>query len=157
MSARAELPPLPTAQVVLLVAATFGAAMALMVPMAFSLALRADQIAPGNEAAVGYILGIGSAVALVTGPPLGTFSDRTRSRFGRRTPFLVGGSAVGMAGLVVMAFAVNTPVLGLGWVLTSLGWGTGLSALGNIQADRLPARQRGKVAGLTGSTTMAAP
>jgi MFS family permease len=143
--------------VVLLVAATFGVAMALMVPMAFSLALRADRLAPGDEAAVGYILGIGSALSLVSAPPIGTFSDRTRSRLGRRTPYLIGGGLLGTAALVTMACAPNLPVLGLGWAMATLGWGTALGALGNIQADRLPSSQRGKVAGLTGATTMVAP
>ncbi|HWU08904.1 MAG TPA: MFS transporter [Streptomyces sp.] len=155
--ADAGLPRLGGGRVALLVAANFGVAMALMVPMAFSLALRADRLAPGNEAAVGYILGIGSALSLVTGPPVGTFSDRTRSRLGRRVPYLIGGGVLGMTSLVTMAYAPNIPVLGLGWALAALGWGTALGALGNMQADCLPPGQRGKVAGLTGSTTMVAP
>lgn len=151
------LASLPGGRVALLVAATFGVAMALMVPIAFSLALRADHLAPGDEAAVGYILGIGSALSLVTAPPIGTLSDRTRSRLGRRMPYLIGGGVLGMAALVTMAYAPNIAVLGLGWAMAALGWGTALGALGSIQADRLPPSQRGKVAGLTGATTMVAP
>ncbi|MET9992812.1 MFS transporter [Streptomyces mutabilis] len=150
-------PHMSGGRVALLVAATFGSAMALMVPMTFSLALRADRLAPGNEAAVGYILGIGSVLSLVTGPPIGTLSDRTRSRLGRRVPYLMGGGVLGMAALVTMAYAPNIVVLGLGWALAALGWGTALGTLGTLQADRLSPSQRGKVAGLTGATTMVAP
>jgi MFS family permease len=150
-------PRLSRGRIALLVAATFGAAMALMVPMAFSLALRADRLAPGDEAAVAYILGIGSVLSLITGPPIGTFSDRTRSRLGRRTPYLIGGGVLGMAALVMMAYAPNITFLGAGWALAALGWGTVLGTLSTLQADRLSASQRGKVAGLTGATTMVAP
>ncbi|TDC98469.1 MFS transporter [Actinomadura sp. 7K507] len=140
-----------------MIAANFGLAMALIVPMAFSLALRVDRLAPGREEVLGYILGAGSAVALVAGPLVGTLSDRTRSRLGRRRPYLIGGAAVGAAGTVTMAYAPSVAVLGLGWAVTSLGWGTALAALGNVQADRLPRRQRGRVAGLAGFTTQVAP
>ncbi|MEU5755059.1 MFS transporter [Streptomyces sp. NPDC047829] len=151
------LVPVSWGRVALLVAATFGVAMALMVPMAFSLALRADQLAPGDEAAVAYILGIGSVLSLITGPPLGAFSDRTRSRLGRRAPFLIGGGLLGTAALFVMAYAPDITVLGVGWALASLGWGTVLGTLNTLQADRLSPSQRGRVAGLTGATTMVAP
>ncbi|XVQ15020.1 MFS transporter [Spirillospora sp. CA-255316] len=143
--------------IALLMTANFGVSMALIVPMSFSLALRVDQLAPGREEVLGYILGVGSVLSLVTGPLLGTLSDRTRSRFGRRTPYLVVGGLVGMAGLLVMAYAPNIPVLGLGWALTTLGWGTAMASLGSVQADRIPQGQRGKVSGLAGFTTQIAP
>jgi MFS family permease len=143
--------------IALLVTANFGVSMALIVPMAFSLALRVDQLAPGREEVLGYILGVGSVLSLVTGPLLGTLSDRTRSRFGRRTPYLVLGGLVGTAGLPVMAYAPNVPVLGLGWALTTLGWGTAMAALGSVQADRIPQGRRGTVSGLVGFTTQIAP
>lgn len=143
--------------VALLATANFGLSMALIVPMAYSLALRVDRLAPGREETLGYVLGFGSVLALVSGPVVGTLSDRTRSRLGRRTPYLIGGAALGLAAVLVMAWAPNVVVLGLGWGLASLGWGTALGALGNVKADRVPHRLRGKVAGLTGFTMQVAP
>ncbi|MFD0899300.1 MFS transporter [Actinomadura sediminis] len=143
--------------VALLATAHFGLSMALIVPMAYSLALRVDRLAPGREETLGYILGFGSVLALASGPLVGTLSDGTRSRLGRRTPYLIGGAALGMVAVLVMAAAPNVVVLGLGWGLASLGWGTALGALGNVQADRVPHRLRGKVAGLTGFTMQVAP
>ncbi|MET9830782.1 hypothetical protein ABZ078_16000 [Streptomyces sp. NPDC006385] len=54
----ADRSEMPGAHITLLVAANFGVSMAVIVPMAYSLALPVDQLAPGNEAVVGYILGI---------------------------------------------------------------------------------------------------
>lgn len=44
------------------VMATFGGSMATIVPMAFTLALKLNQLAPGREEALGYILGAGTVL-----------------------------------------------------------------------------------------------
>lgn len=149
--------PLPWWGVLLLVAATFGAGMAMIVPMAFSLAVRLDELAPGRTDVLGYILGIGSAATLVLAPLTGILSDRTRSRWGRRRPFTVIGLLVGLVSVPVLAGAPNVVVLALGWVLSTVGWGTVGGSIGNWQADRLPAGQRGKVSGLTGLMMQVSP
>lgn len=145
------------ATVVLLVMATFGGGMAMIVPMAFSLALRLDQLAPGREEFLGYMLGIGSLCSLVAAPLTGILSDRMRSRWGRRRPFTVIGTVVGLTAIPVMAFAPNVALLGVGWILSTVGWGTAVGSIGNYQADNLTGLQRGKVSGLTGLTMQISP
>ena len=44
-----------------------------------------------------------------------------------------------------------------GWVLSTVGWNTAGGSIGNWQADRLPAHQRGKVSGLTGLAMQISP
>ncbi|WP_432246174.1 MFS transporter (plasmid) [Arthrobacter sp. G.S.26] len=149
--------PLTRTTVWLLVAGTFGGGMALIVPMAFTLALKLNQLAPGREETLGYILGAGSLCSLLAAPVTGILSDRTRSRWGRRRPYTVIGAAVGLAAVPLMAFAPNILVLGLGWMLSSVGWGTAVGSIGNFQADNLAEAQRGKVSGLTGLTMQVAP
>ena len=94
---------------------------------------------------------------MLTAPFMGIWSDRTRTRLGRRRPFMIGGMIVGVVSLVVMAMAPSILVLGFGWILAQWGWGTVLGNLQNSTADRLPESQRGKVAGLTGFATQVAP
>jgi MFS family permease len=149
--------PLSGMNITVLVAASFGAALVLIVPIAFTLALRVDQLAPGRPSALGYLIGAGSIGTLMSGPVVGILSDRTRTRWGRRRPFTVAGTLLGLVSIPVMAYAPGLVVLGTGWVLASLGWGTALGSIGSYQADRLPAHQRGKVAGLTGMTSYVAP
>jgi MFS family permease len=141
----------------LMVAAQFGVFVAFITPIAISLAIRVGQLAPGHEEYLGYITGTGALVPLLTAPLFGVLSDRTRSRFGRRRPWMIAGTVVGMISLLVMASAPSITVLGAGWVLAQLGWGTVLSNLVISTADRLPEEQRGKVAGLTGFAQQIGP
>ncbi|MFK4805176.1 MFS transporter [Microbacterium sp. ZW CA_36] len=153
----ADLLRVPRWQLVLLVAATFGGGIAMVVPMAYSLAVRLDQLAPGRTDILGYILGIGSAATLVVAPLTGILSDRTRTRWGRRRPFTILGLVFGIASIPVMALAPDLVWLGAGWVLSTVGWGTAAGSVGNWQADRLPAGQRGSVSGLTGLMMQISP
>jgi len=118
------MPQLSKGSILLVVSSTFGSGMAMIVPMAYSLAVRLDQLAPGRADLLGYVLGIGSAATLVLAPLTGVLSDRTRSRWGRRRPFTVLGVLLGLAAVPVMAFASNLLVLTLGWVLSTVGWST---------------------------------
>lgn len=129
----------------------------MIVPMAYSLAVRLDQLAPGRTEALGIVLAVGSAATLVLAPLTGILSDRLRSRWGRRRPFTVIGLLIGAASVPVMALAPSLVVLTIGWTLSTVGWGTAAASLGNWQADRLPPHQRGRVSGLTGVTMQVAP
>jgi MFS family permease len=143
--------------IVLLVVATFGGAMALIVPMAFTLALRLDALAPGRQELLGYTIGIGAVFSLLASPLTGILSDHTRSRWGRRRPFTVGGLVLGIAATPILAFAPDPFTLTGGWVLCTVGWGTAVGSIGNYQADRLPLHQRGKVSALTVLTMQVSP
>ena len=152
-----DLPPVGPRYVWLQVLAQFGVFVAFITPLGISLAIRVEQLAPGRDEYLGYITGVGAFAALVVGPVLGQLSDRTRTRIGRRRPFMIAGMVLGMGALTVMATAPTVLVLGLGWVLSQLTWGQVLGNLVFSQADRLPEQQRGKVAGLTGFATQVAP
>jgi MFS family permease len=152
-----ELPKVDSRYIWLIVLAQFGVFVAFITPIAISLAIRVNELAPDHEEYLGYITGAGALVGVIWGPFLGVASDRTRSRLGRRRPFMIAGTLLGVVALVVMALAPSVPVLGLGWILAQLGWGQALSNLQISTADRLPESQRGKVAGLAGFATQIAP
>lgn len=152
-----DLPKVNARYIWFMVLAQFGVFMAFITPLAISLSIRVNDLAPGHEELLGYITGAGALFVMLTAPFMGVWSDRTRTRFGRRRPFMVGGVIVGVISLVVMALAPSVLLLGFGWVLAQWGWGTALSNLQISTADRLPESQRGKVAGLTGFATQVAP
>jgi len=147
----------PRKYIVLLLVGMFGAYVALVAPIGLSLSLRVQELVPANVEVLGYVLGIGAIVTTITGPLIGIWSDRTRSRFGRRRPFALGGAVLGIVGLVIVAVASDIPVLAVGWVITSVGWSATMNSLLQSQADRLPESQYGRVAGLTGFIQMVAP
>lgn len=153
---RRDPPPVSGWWVALLVLALLGVNLAFIPPMVISLAIRIDDLAPGRESYLGFILGAGSAAALLVGPLGGQLSDRTRSRFGRRRPWVVGGFALGFIALFIMALAPTVGVLAGGWILAQLGFSQALGNLAIIQADRLPPQQRGKVAGVAASASVVA-
>ncbi len=140
----------------LLILATLGAYVALVAPIGISLSLRVQQLAPENVEVLGYVIGVGALAAAVWGPIVGMWSDRTRSRFGRRRPFALAGALVGVVALAFLAGAPTIPLVIVAWVFTQLGWSTVMNSLLFSQADRLPEEQRGKVAGLSGFVQMIA-
>ena len=152
-----DLPKVSSRYIWFMVLAQFGVFVAFITPIAISLAVRVGQLAPGHEEYLGYITGAGALVVMLTSPLFGTLSDRTRTRLGRRRPWMIGGMVLGVISLLVMAQAPNVLLLGAGWILAQLGWGQVLSNLQISTADRLPETQRGKVAGLTGFSTQIAP
>jgi MFS family permease len=157
MTASDDRPPVSARYIWLIVLALFGVYLAYVTPLGVSLAIRVQELAPDHEEYLGYITGAGATVAVLTAPIFGVISDRTRTRWGRRRPYMAIGGASGLLALLLMALAPSIAGLGLGWVLAMVTWGMANAALLATQADRLPAAQRGKVAGLAGFVTMVAP
>ncbi|MET0830266.1 MAG: MFS transporter, partial [Microbacterium sp.] len=155
--AAADLPKVNARYIWFMVLAQFGVFMAFITPLAISLSIKVNALAPAHEEYLGYITGAGALFVMLTAPFMGVWSDRTRTRIGRRRPFMIGGMVVGVVSLVVMGLAPSVLILGFGWVLAQWGWGTVLSNLQISTADRLPESQRGKVAGLAGFATQVAP
>ncbi|MGY0064309.1 MFS transporter [Streptomyces sp. LZ34] len=155
-----EAPPLKkvdTGYIAWMMIANFGASLALMVPLSYSLALRISDLVPGREELLGYVTGSAQFVYLALSPLIGSWSDRTRSRFGRRTPFMVIGAVLGVVALFGIAAAPTVLLVGLSWVVGMVGWSTASQAILNIQADRVPEEQRGLVSAWTSVTSQVSP
>ncbi|WP_235565534.1 MFS transporter [Microbacterium sp. Root166] len=149
--------PMSRSYIFWLMLASFGASIAMMVPLSYGIAVRITELAPGHEEVLGYITGTAQGVYLLISPLVGIWSDRTRSRFGRRSPFIYLGTAIGLVGLVVIGLAPDLLIVGAGWILGMAGWSIAGAALQTLQADKLPEKQRGKVSALTGLMTQIAP
>ena len=140
------------------VLAQFGIWVALLTPVVLTIALRVGEIATEAEKGqwLGVILATGAFVALVSAPVCGALSDRTRSRFGRRRPWLLGGLAVSAVGLIILGTAPNLLLLGLGWIICQAGFNAMQSACLPILPDLIPFHLQGRVAGMLGMTSTAA-
>lgn len=96
----------------------------------------------------------GMVVAALSNMVAGYLSDRTRSRFGKRTPWLVGGSLVFMLSMILASMANNIPFLLASWML-------GQVALNFIVApmvawlDLAPENGKGTASGAYGGLGMA--
>jgi MFS family permease len=132
--------------------AQFGAFTALMAPALSSVAVRIAEIAPQQRnASLSLVLGVGAVVALVSNPLLGAFSDRTRTRFGRRKPWLVGGMVGGLLGLTVLATASTVPMVLAGWCICQFAFNGTTAALLAVLADKVPHAHRGSFSAVLGA------
>ena len=72
-------------------------------------------------AVLGWVTGIGAAVAMISNPVAGALSDRTTSRFGRRHPWTVCGALAGAAALVLLAGQSTIAGVIIAWCLAQAG------------------------------------
>ncbi|MER6917325.1 MFS transporter [Streptomyces sp. NPDC000594] len=128
-----------------------GLYMAFLTPIQLLLAQQLDGIDPGNkEAALSWATGIGALIAVVANPVAGALSDRTRSRYGRRRPWIAGGTALASAGLVLTSVQSSVAGVTAGWCLAQLGLNAVLASAVAVVPDRVPVAQRASVTGWVG-------
>ncbi|MDX3192558.1 MFS transporter [Streptomyces sp. MN03-5084-2B] len=112
------------------------------------------QLAPESKVGVLALLTTVAAVAsMIALPAGGALSDRTRSRFGRRAPWLVLMALV--SGVLTIAMGLSTGLVTLGIAMTVL-WFTMNFYGGVISAilpDRVPVRRRGIASAVIGLGT----
>lgn len=136
--------------------ANFGIYLALLTPVFVSIAFKLDHITTTRQdsvAALGLVMGVGTLFAIIFNPLVGRLSDRTMSRFGMRRPWLIGGSVVGFAGLLLIGIAADVWVVLVGWCIVQGAFNGALSALNATIADRVPVWKRGLASGIVGITT----
>ncbi|MEU2771548.1 MFS transporter [Streptomyces sp. NPDC007162] len=124
-------------------------------PLQILLASQAKDFAPGSgmskETMLAWVTGAGAAVSLLANPLFGALSDRTTSRWGRRTPWIVAGTAGGALSLLLLAGARGMGTMTLGWCLVQLTLNASFAAVTAAVPDRVPRLQRGSVGGWLGA------
>ncbi|AIV40819.1 MULTISPECIES: MFS transporter [unclassified Curtobacterium] len=125
--------------------AQFGLFAALLTPVFVGMAIKATVLNPDSpETIVGSVLPFGALGALLANPLAGALSDRTRTRWGRRRPWMVGGVVVFVVALAWLAFAPDVLQLTIAWVLAQVAANAVLATLTASFADNVPEFQRGK-------------
>ncbi|WP_195907788.1 MFS transporter [Microbacterium gorillae] len=89
---------------------------------------------------------IGGAVVMILTPLAGRLSDRTMSRLGKRRPWILWGSVVGLLGAVLLGFSGSLWTIVIGWVVVQAGFGASNAAVHALLADQIPTRIRARVA-----------
>ena len=104
----------------------------------------------GKVGALGLVTGVGALVAVVATPLAGALSDRTTSRFGRRLPWLVGGTLLGAVALVVLSRQSTVVGVLFGWAAAQAFFNAAYAGLTAEVPDHVPVEQRGTVSGWFG-------
>ena len=100
-----------------------------------------------NVVVFGIISGIAGLCALIAYPLTGALSDRTTSRFGRRRPWILAGTLVFAASLLLLGLQTSIVGIGIFWALALTGYCVLTAALTATISDQVPVRQRGFVSG----------
>ncbi len=138
--------------IALIALANLGLYLAYLGPISVLLPNQVQAIAgPAHKVAVlGWVTGIGAAVAMIANPVAGALSDRTVSRFGRRRPWIAGGALAGAAALVLLSGQHALAGVILGWCLAQAGLNAMQASLSAAVPDQVPVAQRGTVSGWIG-------
>lgn len=124
----------------------WGAVPGILLPQQITVVLgEGDKVA--NLAIVATI---GAFAAMVAQPIAGQISDRTRSRFGRRAPWMVLGALAGGLALVGLAFANSLVGFIIAWTLVQISYNFAQGPLSAVLPDRVPLSRRGLFAALSG-------
>ncbi|MFJ8951438.1 MFS transporter [Streptomyces sp. NPDC102381] len=98
--------------------------------------------------ALSLVTSLAVAATMIVQPVVGVLSDRTRSRFGRRAPWILFGALVGTCFLVGVRFAPTIAVLALLWTCTQTVLTMVSGPLQTTVADRIPQERVGAVSGI---------
>lgn len=117
----------------------------ILLPLAIE---RIDR--PHKVAVLGVVAGVSAVFALVFNPVGGAVSDRTRSRFGRRAPWLVGASAGLLVMLVFLGQASTVPLVLIAWCLAQAVANLYQAPLTAVVPDRVAPARRGAASSVVG-------
>ncbi|MFI7384016.1 MFS transporter [Streptomyces sp. NPDC049813] len=117
----------------------------------FLLPLQVAQITGTNDtSALSTASTTGAVLATIGNPVFGQLSDRTRSRFGRRAPWILLCALLGAVALVAQAHAASIATLGLSWGVVQFIMNGYQAALTAAMPDRVPASRYGTFSALVG-------
>jgi MFS family permease len=128
----------------------WGAVPAILLPLQIQ-GIVGDSNKAGTLAVVATI---GAFAAMVAQPIAGMVSDRTRSRFGRRAPWMVAGVLIGGLALIGMAAANGIVQVAIAWIIVQVAYNFAQGPLSAILPDRVPSAVRGTFSALAGLGVM---
>ncbi|PKP93356.1 MAG: MFS transporter [Alphaproteobacteria bacterium HGW-Alphaproteobacteria-16] len=117
--------------------------------------LLPNQIAELDEGAkannLALLFAITSVFSTLTTPIAGALSDRTRTRWGRRSPWIAIASLIGSAALFGVSWMTSFWSLMIFWVMATVAYNSMQPAMTTLIADRFAPEKRGGVSGIVGA------
>ncbi|SFR68464.1 Na+/melibiose symporter [Agromyces sp. CF514] len=125
--------------------ATYAGLIAILLPIQVALIDEANKVAN-----LAIIVTTSFVFTLFAQPIVGAISDRTRSRFGRRAPWMVGGALIGGVLLFGMGYLDSILWLTVFWVLIQVSLNALQGPMSAITPDRFPRDRRGVASAVFG-------
>lgn len=95
------------------------------------------------EVILGTMNSVGCVFALFSNVIFGALSDITRSRFGKRTPWIVAGGLITAAGYVLAFSSAQLVGIVAGWCIVQVGVNMMIAPAVAVLSDRIPENVRG--------------
>lgn len=125
--------------------AVYGGVAGVLVPAQIA---RAD--AANKDAVLAVVLTASSLLTLVVHPLAGAMSDRTRSRWGRRAPWILAGAGGSAAVMAALGQAESVWAVALGWIVLQPLLNVLEAPLDAVLADRVEPARRPRAAAFFG-------
>ncbi|MED7931437.1 MFS transporter [Nonomuraea sp. LP-02] len=107
-----------------------------------------------RASSLSIVTAVGSIATMFVQSIAGLLSDRTRSRWGRRAPWIAGGAVLGAALIIGARYSAGIGLLIATWALAQLAINAAQGALGTTVPDRIPHDKLGTVSALSGIGTL---
>lgn len=114
------------------------------------------QIDPANKANnLAFVMTFALLFTIFAQPIAGALSDRCRSTWGRRSPWIVGGALIG--GLAIFGISITTTIAGITafWLMAAVSLNCMNGPLATVVADRFLPENRGIASGFVGAGSTA--
>jgi MFS family permease len=131
--------------VTLIVQGSLGALTTVILPNQLSVIDEAHKVAN-----LALVTSVSFAVAFVIQPVVGLLSDRTRSKLGRRAPWMLAGALAASAVLAVIGHLDSLAGVAVCWVGVQVAFNTMMASASAIMPDRIPRARRGTASALIG-------
>lgn len=126
--------------VTLVLFATYSGVLSVLLPA------HVARIDPGGKVeSLALVTAVSFGVTAIAQPLMGALSDRTRGRWGRRSPWMLGGAVAGGAAVAALGFADSILLVAALWALGQFALnGTDIASTTFI-VDRYPPGQRARI------------
>lgn len=104
----------------------------------------------GRTSGLSLVSSVSVGLSMLISPVIGMLSDRTRSRWGRRAPWIAAGGLGGAALVCIMPLAPTIGVIIVLWSLINAFGGMAQGTLTATVPDRVPDDRVGRISGITG-------
>ncbi|WEV63943.1 MFS transporter [Bifidobacterium sp. ESL0732] len=103
------------------------------------------------EGALGTMNAVSAIFALVANIVFGTFSDVSKFKIGKRTPWIAAGGVIGAAGYFLTAHSTSLVWMVIGWCIVQIGINCVIAPAVAVLSDRIPEDVRGTFSALYGA------
>jgi MFS family permease len=133
----------------------YAALLPVVIPTQILLFVTPGQVGNAQQATfLGWLSTVASVVSLCMPPLVGTLSDHTTGKFGRRRPYIAIGGLLLIASTPFLVLSSDVLIFLLGLSLLHLGNNVLTPAYQSLVPDRVPQEQRGEASGYVGAMTI---